>query len=296
MSWVYQVLEDGVSLTERSWEMTLKKSACVRIIYVYVCVYMCLYIVCMYTYLCTWMCVCMWMYMWMSWCVCSRLCLVLNVKISLWTLSLSLSHTHTHTPRITAHMSMRPFLWVNIFLPASAWCLSAGSSLKIRALSDLEQGLRVGREPISAILGRATLSPLSCSTWKGRHAQRPWQPRVMWLPVSPLTLGASQRAQAPRLPPDGQGQLLPEVSPHSQHRCPNPECPNTHTFHWGETGNRGPEEMLTKRPSSAGKQLWNDHASLREGGVWFIAFQEHSDSPRGQCRGLHGQGLGSRQP
>lgn len=72
-------------------------------IYVYVCVYMCLYIVCMYTDLCTWMCVCMWKYMWMSWCVCSRLCLVLNVKISLWTLSLSLSHTRTHAQNHCTH-------------------------------------------------------------------------------------------------------------------------------------------------------------------------------------------------
>ena len=78
--------------------------------------------------------------------------------------TVSVSFTHIHTHRITAHMSMRPFLWVNIFLPASAWCLSAGSSLKVRALSDLEQGLRVGKEPISAILGQVTLSPLYCST------------------------------------------------------------------------------------------------------------------------------------
>lgn len=42
--------------------------------------------------------------------------------------------THTHTSHV--HMSMRPFLWVNIFLPASARSQSAGSSLQERALSD----------------------------------------------------------------------------------------------------------------------------------------------------------------
>lgn len=76
--------------------------------------------------------------------------------------SLSLTHTYTNT-QSRAHTSMRPFLWVNIFLPASARCPSAGHSLQKRALSDLEQGAECGQRAYLSNPRQATLSPLSCS-------------------------------------------------------------------------------------------------------------------------------------
>lgn len=80
------------------------------------------------------------------------------------------TYTLTHTHMSHVHMSMRPFLWVNIFLPASARSQSAGSSLQERALSDPVRdcgprtGAGGGQGARLSSPGQATLSPLACSS------------------------------------------------------------------------------------------------------------------------------------
>lgn len=98
MSWIYQVLEDGVSLTERSWEMTLKKSACVRI---HLCICMCVYVFvyCVYVYRFVYMNVCMYVKVHVN----ELMCVLTSVSglecknLSVDTFSVSFTHTYTCT-------------------------------------------------------------------------------------------------------------------------------------------------------------------------------------------------------
>lgn len=82
------------------------------------CVYVFVY--CVYVYIFVYMNVCMYVNVHVN----ELICVFMSVSglecknLTVDTFSVSFTHIDTH--RITAHISRRPFLWVNIFLPASA--------------------------------------------------------------------------------------------------------------------------------------------------------------------------------
>lgn len=90
-------------------------------------------------------------------------------------------------------MSTCPFHWVNIFLPASAWSQSVGSSLQERALSDLVRfyngpatgGLAWARSPFQQPQGKLlSLYLLSLRKWAGPVAQQPQRDVIALTPHS----------------------------------------------------------------------------------------------------------------